>query len=834
MGARVASGQPISICWNRPLLEYEKKPNECFESGYLIKGLSDGETEQKITRIFHAIHEKPLWIEEIFQKLPSVELHSHKEGEGTFEEIFELLKAEQNYLRESKKLIYFDVTRYTFNEGWFKFEIDKGDYEQIREKILDTHKKKLKIREDLEIFLGENFFQNNPKLLKQIDTKESINRFLSTFKYDYASDGSDEEKESNSAEDEMEASAGKSPPKHPTTPRLVGKDECRASKEVKAPKLLLYEILTTICYIPVNCLGGQLFQKIKAEVSPSTEGNDSENYERFFNSFGLRGAMIDRIRPWVFFLFLMKKAIISGLVYKELMTELSLVEIPTKFLSVFHDLTIDADTQGLKLEKLNKENLNRLYEELAQSGFLEIYSKESQEILNKFQIAALEYKREVFIQIFSEEFLRKEDVTQLLRNLSLEIQEEDKENLSTLLGKLFEKLNESSNTLFFDQDMIFESIRDWLSETYVKKNKEDVLFTISWELNRDKLKRIFERKFKKFSKIFNFQMRFNLEVMRVGKRSIKADNKDLARFFAKLAAAHFLIEKDSRVTGVTITGPEEEYRATTDSEGQLLITQFLRQKFRASEGNNSAHYTVHALEKSKMTDTNTNTKILRGIIDKIAPERISHLTRILNCTKLDTIFNEFYKKNICAEFCSGTIKYTVGKDAHPPYKEFLNRHLPFVLCSDDQGIGNFGLWNEYLAVFNGLKEDYELTKNCGTKQKALGGDHYLRVYEIFKQSVLQGIHYSFLPGESLFQEKFVTIDGKPRRIYCLHEVFKDSKGENFILSEKMKNFLKASTKAIAMVDMILRLKEFEKFVLEEFPKTLNSDQKEYIRTYSLK
>ncbi len=208
-------------------------------------------------------------------------------------------------------------------------------------------------------------------------------------------------------------------------------------------------------------------------------------------------------------------------------------------------------------------------------------------------------------------------------------------------------------------------------------------------------------------------------------------NQSLDNFFIDALAAYQIAQSDpSRIVGINLVGPEDDFFSINDYDFQIGILEFLSKKFKIND--RFINLTLHAGELDPKSTAcyrvkDRITKVVTQLYDK-GLKRIGHGFSVNNdSTEIFTLLRD---KNITIEACPATSEAILN--SLPPY--FLDQTskclMPGVtINTDDQGITLKSLSAQYVTVW---------------KTKCLEYRHFVRMNRL-------GLEAAFLSGESLYE-----------------------------------------------------------------------------------
>ncbi len=197
-----------------------------------------------------------------------------------------------------------------------------------------------------------------------------------------------------------------------------------------------------------------------------------------------------------------------------------------------------------------------------------------------------------------------------------------------------------------------------------------------------------------------------------------------AQVFAQLLSAFELANTDPRVVGMNIVQQEDGYIALRDYDLHMRMIGYLHSVYP------KVHITLHAGELNPNNVTPENMRFhIRDAVEIANSERIGHGSSVAFEKNSQQLLNEMAQKHILVEMnltSNAELLGVTGND--DPLPLYLQYHVPVVLSTDDEGILRTTLTREFERAI--------LT--------------YHLSYPTIKEMVRNSITYSFLPGDSIW------------------------------------------------------------------------------------
>lgn len=196
------------------------------------------------------------------------------------------------------------------------------------------------------------------------------------------------------------------------------------------------------------------------------------------------------------------------------------------------------------------------------------------------------------------------------------------------------------------------------------------------------------------------------------------------RVFAELLSAFELANSDSKVVGINIVQAEDSFIALRDYDLHMRMIGYLHNIFP------KVHISLHAGELNPNNVTPENMRFhIRDAVEIAKTERIGHGSSVAFENNSQQLLQEMAQKHILVEMNLTSNADLLGISGDDdPLPLYLKYHVPVALSTDDEGILRTTLTREFERAI--------LT--------------YHLSYPTIKNMVRNSITYSFLPGESIW------------------------------------------------------------------------------------
>ena len=200
-----------------------------------------------------------------------------------------------------------------------------------------------------------------------------------------------------------------------------------------------------------------------------------------------------------------------------------------------------------------------------------------------------------------------------------------------------------------------------------------------------------------------------------------------AQVFAQLAFGFALVEADPRFVGVNIAAPEHDPVAVRDYAHHMAMIAFLKTR------HPKVKLSLHAGELTMgLVPSRDLSFHIRDAVQIAGARRIGHGIDIAYESDAPALLARMARDQIAVEINLTSNAVILGvKGSDHPLSLYREAGVPVVLSTDDEGVSRSDMTNEYLRAV--------------TEQGLHYGD--------LKQIVRNGLHYSFLPGDSLWRDR---------------------------------------------------------------------------------
>ncbi len=203
------------------------------------------------------------------------------------------------------------------------------------------------------------------------------------------------------------------------------------------------------------------------------------------------------------------------------------------------------------------------------------------------------------------------------------------------------------------------------------------------------------------------------------------------RVFAQILLGFELASADPRFVGFNLVMPEDAYVPMRDFDLHMRIIDYLHGFYPA------VHVSLHAGELAMGLVPPEGLRFhIRESVDKGHAERIGHGVDVMDETDSVGLLKEMAAKHVLVEICltSNDLILGVSGKEHP-FSVYRKYGVPVALATDDEGVSRIDMTSEYVRAV----ETYDLK------------------YADLKQMARQSLEHSFVPGTSLWDDKFLLV-----------------------------------------------------------------------------
>jgi adenosine deaminase len=254
--------------------------------------------------------------------------------------------------------------------------------------------------------------------------------------------------------------------------------------------------------------------------------------------------------------------------------------------------------------------------------------------------------------------------------------------------------------------------------------------------------------------------------------------------FAQALFGFELASADPRVVGINFVGEEDAHDAMTDYAEHMRMVGYLRTLYP------EVRVSLHAGELAPgLVPPEGLCCHIRLAVEKARTDRIGHGVDVMYEDQPYQLLKNMADKGVLVEINLTSNDMILGiSGKHHPFQTYRKFGVPVALSTDDAGIERIDLTHEYVRAV----ETYGLG------------------YADLKEIVRNSLEYSFLPGQSLWDDKGGYARVVPN---CLSDVVRADEPSSPCVS-----FLAASEKAAQQWELERRFQEFESGFAEPQPK----------------
>ncbi len=205
--------------------------------------------------------------------------------------------------------------------------------------------------------------------------------------------------------------------------------------------------------------------------------------------------------------------------------------------------------------------------------------------------------------------------------------------------------------------------------------------------------------------------------------------KQPVEVFAQLLTAFETVSRDhnKQFVGINLVQPEDGYLSMRDYKLQMQMVGFLRKLYP------NVHVSLHAGELiSSLVSPDGLRFHIHDAVTVAQADRIGHGVDVAYEDNADRLLRTMAEKNVMVEINLSSNAAILGIEGNNhPFELYRQYHVPLAISTDDEGILRTNLTEQYQRAILTYQLDYMSVKNL----------------------VRNSMTYSFLPGESLWQDR---------------------------------------------------------------------------------
>lgn len=215
---------------------------------------------------------------------------------------------------------------------------------------------------------------------------------------------------------------------------------------------------------------------------------------------------------------------------------------------------------------------------------------------------------------------------------------------------------------------------------------------------------------------------FTLRVQTYVTRNTSPSSVFSSMYSGFIAATH-----SNKIVGLNIVGPENSVVAMRDYSLHMQMFKYFKNKYP------DVRLSLHAGELAMgMVPPEGLRNHIRQAVDIAGAQRIGHGLDIMYESDADTLLRKISHKRIAVEINLTSNEFIAGVSgqAHP-ITIYIQRNVPIVISTDDEGVSRSTMSNEYLLFASRYRPSYSFLKN----------------------TVYNSIQYSFLNDDEKLKQK---------------------------------------------------------------------------------
>ena len=198
------------------------------------------------------------------------------------------------------------------------------------------------------------------------------------------------------------------------------------------------------------------------------------------------------------------------------------------------------------------------------------------------------------------------------------------------------------------------------------------------------------------------------------------------RVYGQILAGFEMASRDPRVVGLNLVMAEDWYVPIHDFNLHMEMIDYLHRQYP------KVHITLHAGELTLQIAEPEDMFHIRASVEKGHAERIGHGVDLMHEPKPLDLLKEMAAKHVLVEICLTSNDVILGvTGTRHPLPMYLKYGVPVALATDDEGVSRGNMTQEYQRA----AETYHLS------------------YMDLKRMARASLAHSFLPGESIWNDK---------------------------------------------------------------------------------
>ncbi|MDQ1351205.1 MAG: adenosine deaminase [Acidobacteriota bacterium] len=252
-------------------------------------------------------------------------------------------------------------------------------------------------------------------------------------------------------------------------------------------------------------------------------------------------------------------------------------------------------------------------------------------------------------------------------------------------------------------------------------------------------------------------------------------------FFKEAVLSIWAVNIDNRIVGLNVVAPEDDPASQKNFDDQMKILDFLWNKM------GKPKFTLHAGELAiRESPVEAMKNRIRDTIEKGHALRIGHGVSIGWEMNVAGLLKKMREQGILVEICLSSNEGILDvKDKDHPFLFYRRAGVPVSINTDDEGVNRSNLTMEFVKAI----QRYDLN------------------YDDVKELIRNSLEYSFLPGNSLFEN---------RDYNRIIPEFKEVRSQEWKAGPTAEALRKANPKMNRQVILERALVEFEKSLLNGF------------------
>lgn len=184
-------------------------------------------------------------------------------------------------------------------------------------------------------------------------------------------------------------------------------------------------------------------------------------------------------------------------------------------------------------------------------------------------------------------------------------------------------------------------------------------------------------------------------------------NASPSSVFSSMYSGFKAATQSKKVVGLNIVGPENAVVAMRDYSLHMQMFKYFKNKYP------DVRLSLHAGELSLgMVPPEGLRNHIRSAVEIAGARRIGHGLDIMYESDADTLLKKISQEKIAVEINLTSNEFIAGVSGQShPVTIYIQRNIPIVISTDDEGVSRSSISNEYLLFISRYKPSYSFLKN---------------------------------------------------------------------------------------------------------------------------